>query len=218
MRKLFTAALLSSLLQVLGGVGAPIPIHACSCAGRSVAQARDDSDMVFSGRADAVRLLKPRPGAPQIATFAVGEVWKGQRLPTVDVYSTGASGCGFEFTEDEEYLVYARRSGSATARGADYLTDFCMRTKHMQRAYKDLTDLGPSVPIGDVCPQMARHIPDAVRLDAIANREGYAGWGQLRDPGKPASPFNSYRIWLSIRDPGLAFGPHNGVLWKAGCP
>jgi hypothetical protein len=70
-----------------------------------------------------------------------------------------------------------------------------------------------------VCSFIRGRVPDAAINDALANPARYAGWLQLRDPGKPPGPFNPRRDCLTLERISVPFHPvHNTIVWRAGCP
>lgn len=112
--------------------------RACSCLsspGENLAAATE----IFSGRVTAVK--DPYAAAvfrssldPLNVTFAVERVWKGAVGPTatVSTASDGAS-CGFRFTKNERYLIYAH----------DSYVSACGGTNSLAAASADIAALGP---------------------------------------------------------------------------
>jgi hypothetical protein len=94
---------------------------------------------VFSGKVIAVK--KPfviRSSAdPVKVTFEVYQVWKGDVGKKVSLH-TGMSGasCGFDFIENQEYLVYAN------GEMANLKASLCSRTQVFQTASEDVVALG----------------------------------------------------------------------------
>ena len=115
---------------------------ACSCIQPgSPLEELDRSALVFSGTVVSVREDIPLMGidafpsnGPTTVDFKVHEVWKGQSPPNVSLTTAkyGAS-CGFTFVEGLRYIVYSR--GGETV-------SLCSRTRLLQGADEDLTELG----------------------------------------------------------------------------
>lgn len=69
-----------------------------------------------------------------------------------------------------------------------------------------------------VSPRLIEAVPAPVVESALANPAAVSGYGILRDPGKPASPYNSYRTCLSLRNLSVPWHPlHNALVFKAAC-
>lgn len=118
---------------------APAAADACSCIGPfpPPLEALAEADAVFFG--EVLDVTQPEGSFDVEATFLVHAVWKGpiQSTLTVRTPSTTA-GCGFPFSEGQDYLVYA-----ATHEVADLYTHICTRTVHSLQAASDLEALGP---------------------------------------------------------------------------
>ncbi len=70
-----------------------------------------------------------------------------------------------------------------------------------------------------VCALARDRVPSAAISAALADPASVAGWRQLRDPGKPAGPFNPPRECLSLHQSSIPYHPlYNGLEWHAGCP
>lgn len=66
---------------------------------------------------------------------------------------------------------------------------------------------------------LGQRVPQAVLDDAVANPTRISGYGQLVNPGAPASPLNPARHCLTLRDRGTPWHPlFNSLVFKAGCP
>lgn len=69
-----------------------------------------------------------------------------------------------------------------------------------------------------VSPRLIEAVPAPVVESALANPAAVSGYGMLRDPGKPASPYNSYRTCLSLQNLSVPWHPlHNALVFKAAC-
>ena len=80
----------------------------------------------------------------------------------------------------------------------------------------DVTDCGATAVV--VSPSVARSVPAVAVDSALANPASISGHGQLQDPGKPASPFNSYRTCLVLQNANVPWHPlHNSLVFRAAC-
>jgi len=116
------------------------PALACSCAvPPSPKVALEQTTAVFAGKVvnieQSERALK--------VTLNVSRYWKGITAPTAVVTTaTNSAACGYSFKADGEYLVYAN-----DVRGHNELvTSICSRTKLLESAKADLTELGEGKP------------------------------------------------------------------------
>ncbi|MFE3447641.1 hypothetical protein ACFXJ8_01795 [Nonomuraea sp. NPDC059194] len=106
MRLLAALALLAALVLAPAGTAC-----ACSCATLKPKEAVKGAAAVFIGTVKAVRRLPgsplgPRP--PYVVTFAVDQVYKGDRVATVELATNADSAsCGYDFTAGARYLVFA---------------------------------------------------------------------------------------------------------------
>jgi len=74
-------------------------------------------------------------------------------------------------------------------------------------------------PAGNVCPQILKVVPPAAINAAVQNPGAVRAFNQLRDAGKPESPFNLRRTWLSIHAYSKPYHPlFNSLEFKVGCP
>ncbi|WP_342598344.1 hypothetical protein MHB48_12260 [Psychrobacillus sp. FSL H8-0483] len=121
----------------------PINSFACSCMQPDTAQAElDRSAAVFSGKVvDMVDVNKNnsiQSSADPIAVlFEVKETWKGLDQTQVIIYTErDSASCGYEFTLDQQYLVYANETDG------ELRTGLCSRTTPLLTADMDLDELG----------------------------------------------------------------------------
>lgn len=120
-----------------------VPTQACSCAENGPPdESLRWSAAVFSGEVvkivDTNRFKWIRSSADLVEFhFKVDQVWKGPVNSEVVVYSAQSSAsCGYEFSLNDVYLVYAgENDGKLTA-------SLCSRTTHMANAQEDLMVLG----------------------------------------------------------------------------
>jgi hypothetical protein len=129
-------------VSIIGLLLVPGTIHACSCAESPSANAELQSHTaVFSGRVLSVkepsRLLNWSSADPVKVTFEVYRVWKGDvgKKVSVQTAMSGAS-CGFDFVENQEYLVYAYGDM------ADLKAGLCSRTQAFLTSSNDIEALG----------------------------------------------------------------------------
>jgi|GEM_PF-1402287 len=97
-------------------------------------QALARADIVFEGRAGKGEFVEERQRVP----FEVHKVYKGDPGPTAEVWTNDSDdSCGRFYKAGEPYLVYTWVS-------KDKIWDsLCSRTRLLDNAKKDLTELGP---------------------------------------------------------------------------
>lgn len=118
-------------------------VEACSCVENPSAEiALQKSDAVFSGKVIDVREKRqPNGYRPKSVHFEVIDTWKGVEETQI-IIATGLDDgdCGFDFKEEQEYLVYANES---TMYGDKSLVAIiCSRTTELSLAQEDLSILG----------------------------------------------------------------------------
>jgi hypothetical protein len=131
---------------------------ACMCGDtrQTVAEARDNALMVFSGAVsddeyrDGATFPDGRPaGAELVARFKIDRWWKGPAIPEVFLFteqyqapdhSISVSTCAYEFEVGKRYLVYA---GYFLGR---LRASYCSRTSVIENATEDLKVLGKGKP------------------------------------------------------------------------
>lgn len=122
----------------------PVTSLACSCVPPgSVQEEMERSSAVFSGK--VVEIVNPnekneiQSSADLVAVkIEVTEWWKGGNESEVIVYTEMSSAsCGFEFSLNEEYIVYAHEDDDGKIR-----VSLCSRTAQLQYAEEDLKELG----------------------------------------------------------------------------
>jgi len=110
-------------------------VHGCSCAPiGSPLEAMGESTAVFAGRVVDIADFDHRDYRNHsIVSFEVDAVWKGPVFESmwVSTHVNGAT-CGFNFSEGEEYVVYARGTDAHLTASA------CNRTALMADAAVDL--------------------------------------------------------------------------------
>ncbi|MFB5762277.1 hypothetical protein [Paenibacillus medicaginis] len=169
---LMAAVLLSVLL-----VAKPTVVYACSCAEPPPPnEAKAQSAAVFSGKALSVK-QKIAPilstDDPVKVTFQVDRLWKGKvSSTTVITTAMSSASCGYEFTEGQDYLVYARYDQESGV----LHTTLCDRTALLSEAAGDLQELGPST--------------------ASATRENAAS--PLPEYSAPSAPHKSYTAQWAV--------------------
>lgn len=116
---------------------------ACSCAmSQPPEESLEAADAVFAGTVtDIADPFQPgsyhSTAADRHVTFNVSEVWKGPDYESI-VVSTAVSSasCGYSFSEDEDYLVYARGAEDELS------VSLCSRTAVLDEAEEDIAALG----------------------------------------------------------------------------
>jgi hypothetical protein len=129
-------------VSIIGLMIVPGSIHACSCAESPSANAELQSHTaVFSGKVLSVKepskLLNWSSADPIKVTFEVYRVWKGEVGNKVSIQTAmHEASCGFDFDENQEYLVYAHGDM------ADLKASLCSRTQVFLTSGKDIEALG----------------------------------------------------------------------------
>jgi len=157
MQVLFLKTYLRSLVLVMLGATSSF---ACTCgdAVLTVAEARDNALMVFSGSVvhdeyrNGATFPDGRPaGAELVARFKIDRWWKGPALPQLFLFteqylaadhSINVSTCAYRFEVGQRYLVYA---GFFLGR---LRAIYCSRTSLIEKATEDLKLLGNGAPPG----------------------------------------------------------------------
>ncbi len=139
--------------------------RACTCVGVQPLQALAYADVVFVGTVISREEPPPRYilyEGDSVQVISGGDMirwrlvasrgWKGEPFDTVVIYSErDEAACGFVFRAGELYLVYAYSmesdwaSGRAWPVGTEFpvlSTGLCIRTRELDRATADLSDLG----------------------------------------------------------------------------
>ena len=164
---LSNALMLLRLLALASFVAlfAPARALACECTTLSPADARRGAVAVFEGRVVSVSPVVVEEGTSTLSVeFSVARAWKGVEHERVTVHTlVDAAACGFTFSPDESYLVYA------TAHADGLLVDRCGRTRLAAEAEGDLRVLGMGV-----TPVEPKNADDDERAEPPA-RGGCAG-------------------------------------------
>jgi hypothetical protein len=125
---------LSSMALVVVGFVALLPdcASACQCPGPPRAErALADASAVFAGEVVDLK----RGFRTTTVSFRVSEVWKGPERETLEVNTPSqGTACGYHFSEEREYLVYAW--------GKKMEVYYCGRTTLLSKASADLQALG----------------------------------------------------------------------------
>ncbi len=142
MKKLMSIMLLSLMFFSILNYS-PTISYACSCAEPGpVKEELERSSAVFSGKViemvDKNRNKLIQSSADLIAVkFEVAEVWKGKSNSQMIVYTErDSASCGFEFEQNQEYLVYANESEGQIR------VNLCSRTNLLSAASTDILELG----------------------------------------------------------------------------
>jgi hypothetical protein len=134
MRQLAITSLITLCTTVAVPVLSSSPVYACSCAPSPAPQeALKASTAVFRG---VVKQVQSNTTGKTVR-FEATEVWKGQVGAIFEVGTpTDSAGCGVEFAQNKEYLVYA------TGKTTELSTNLCSRTTQVSDAAADLRALG----------------------------------------------------------------------------
>jgi hypothetical protein len=93
----------------------------------------EQSDSVFAGSVTNISTTDFQ----KTITFDVEKSWKSANLGTISISTADSSAaCGYNFVEDEEYIVYALKKEDGTLN-----TSLCSRTAQLQNAQEDLNIL-----------------------------------------------------------------------------
>jgi hypothetical protein len=128
---IITVAVLTSLPGCPAAFG-------CSCVEpQPPAEALVESKTVFSGK--ALSISSNEYG--KLVTFDVDRAWKGISKDRVTASTpANSAGCGYEFEEGKEYLVYSNQEENALN------VILCSRTQPLETASSDLAVLGQGYP------------------------------------------------------------------------
>lgn len=124
-------AIAAGLIIFVSILGPSARADACDCDPPSLERAREQADVIFEGRIQAL--------AEDGATFRITQQWKGVGDVEELEIATGPGTCGIHFREGEVYLVFAHQEGERLR------TNICDRTALMTNAEEDLMELGPGV-------------------------------------------------------------------------
>jgi hypothetical protein len=148
---------------------------ACSCVTRTPAEAYAQAVSVFEG--NVLEIREPAHGHEGSAAeralhirLSVVRSWKGMEQEQVEIVTapTGAE-CGFTFTVDQNYLIYA----SSNARGLS--VDLCSRTRPIDQAGEDLHVLGlGATPVDPHAPESEKTVNTVSAQPRPATKGGCA--------------------------------------------
>lgn len=117
--------------------------QACSCAEPApVEEELERKTAVFSGKVTDISIPNNRSSTwssadPVNVTLEVFEVWKGEVEETVTIQTVrDEASCGYHFSQDKEYIVFAYGSPDKLQTG------LCERTKLLRGASEELAILG----------------------------------------------------------------------------
>jgi len=112
-------------------------VFACSCMEpNSLAQEFSESKAVFIGKAISKEEQVNHGRIVTLTSFEILRNFKAAEGEKIVVGSgpSGGGSCGYKFSLEEEYLIYAYGE-------EDLHTNICTRTKHKDKASDDLLDL-----------------------------------------------------------------------------
>jgi len=133
------AALGSGLALAAAGVLDPAPAQACSCLQSTLPDAYAAAVAVFEGHVLEVQSVEPTASQPGYRNVRMQVVrsWKGTESEEVVVTTpTDSAGCGYAFSAEQSYLVYAGGQGGGLQ------VTLCSRTQPIAQAAEDLKTLG----------------------------------------------------------------------------
>lgn len=114
-------------------------VDACSCiSDLSVEDMFQQSDVIFIGKVTKIDkpLFTISSSDPMDILFNLSKVYKGDLKESIQVQTAlDSSSCGFPFSENTEYLVYANLVDGK------YQTGLCSRNTEIEKAQEDLTIL-----------------------------------------------------------------------------
>lgn len=124
---------------------------ACSCiAPGTPLEELEKADAVFTGTVTAIDSLDE--GTNRV-TLRIVHLWKGPEPIYLSVKTAADSaGCGFNFEQGKDYLVYAQASEEG------YRVSLCSRTALLSTAQEDLDALGYDAPAPMPLPQEPTNI------------------------------------------------------------
>lgn len=125
----------------------PSVASACSCAELpTAAEELERSEAVFSGKVLDIKDKRSAQGyISKSVLFEVTNTWKGvSRSQIIITTGQGGGDCGFNFTEGQEYLVYAYESDMYGSKSL--VTGICDRTNYITSLKDDLPILGAGKP------------------------------------------------------------------------
>lgn len=162
MRTLLSALLVVASMTLLL---APTPARACSCMVSSLDEQIDQAATIFEGRVVSIEPAGSAEEGPTMlrVTFDVVRGFKGRASETMVLTTAdNSAACGYAFTKDETYLVYAHDAGDSLGVG------LCSRTQPIAQASEDLAKLGAGVtpvdsPTEAAAPKPAERSPRGSR-------------------------------------------------------
>lgn len=116
-------------------------VSACSCISpASPQESLEQSTAVFAGEVIDIDIPSGKvmsSSDPVTVTFDVSKTWKGPDYNTlVLTTSRDEASCGYSFTQNKEYIVYAYGDDNNLS------TSICNRTKLLANAQNDVQELG----------------------------------------------------------------------------
>ena len=138
MKKFYFLIILILLLPVVSHV-----VYSCSCITADTKVYFDDANLVFTGQVSGIRrpYFSMDSSDPIKVTFKVNKVYKGLNEKgikmdeiVVETAKEEAS-CGYNFEEDNEYLVYANDDSGV------WQTGLCSGTKSLDDAQNEILGL-----------------------------------------------------------------------------
>jgi hypothetical protein len=172
-RRLASAVLGSGFALFALGLLDPAHAHACSCMQTTLADAYAAAVAVFEGHVLEVQSVEPSADRPaqRSVRMQVVRSWKGAEGEEV-VISTPADSamCGYAFSADQSYLVFA------DAQGGGLQVSLCSRTQSIAEAGEDLKAIGMgSTPVDPKKQDTPKAAAEPTAPDEPPARGGCAG-------------------------------------------
>lgn len=116
-------------------------VSACSCIYLENSEVKlENAELVFSGKVVDLEILESYP-VQYRAHFEIDKYWKSNnnspgQLTISSIKNDGAN-CGYNFEENEEYLIYAYFDEET----GEYTTNACMGSLTLETAQTEITNL-----------------------------------------------------------------------------
>ncbi|MBD7969209.1 hypothetical protein [Paenibacillus gallinarum] len=140
-KRILSIILIISLVLIELGSFHSSKAYACSCAFVEAKEKLELFSAVFEGTVIDIGETKSSSQYSQVReyTFAVERAWKGVKDKNITVFSLdgGSNSCGFQFSKDRTYLVYASQDKDDTL-----VTSLCSNNLLSSEAGEDLKQLG----------------------------------------------------------------------------
>lgn len=143
MKRILSIILIISLVLIQITTFHSSKAYACSCAYGDTKEKLKNSSTVFEGKVVNIGDAKSFSPYSQVReyTFAVERAWKGVKDKHITIFSfdDGSSMCGYQFSQDQTYIVYAMKDKN---KDNMLLTSLCSNNLLISEAEEDLKLLG----------------------------------------------------------------------------